>query len=220
MKIAYQELNSLLQRFKANPYKIYPVKTPHTGYIKEFKVKEGEEVKGPSGKWLEKPGTPLFILEREKNPKVIRAKINGLVQNLRTDLLGKFVEAEEVILEIKHPLSQEEVISEILLSALYIIKAPETARYILSPELSKKIEKEGIGRAKVKEGDELLIMTFMKRETPIYLKEKGNFVVFYLYFSPFELVEADKPLLGLCPEEKLPYLQKIIARIKEEWPNP
>jgi biotin carboxyl carrier protein len=220
MKLAYQELNSLLQKFKANPYKIYPVKTPHTGYIKEFKVKEGDEVKGPSGKWLEKPGSPLFVLEREKNPKVIRAKINGIVQNLKTELFGKFVEAEEVILEIKHPLSQEEVISEILLSALYIIRAPETARYILSPELSKKIEKEGVGRAKVKTGDELLIMTFMKRETPIYLKEEGNFVVFYLYFSPFELVEAEKPLIGLCPEEKLPYLQKIIARIKEEWPNP
>ncbi len=219
MKIEYQHLNLMLQKFKANPYKIYPVLTPHTGYIREFKVKEGDTVKGPSGKWLEKPGTPLFVLERERNQKVIRAKINGIVQNLKTELLNKFVEAEETILEIKHPLSQEEIISEILLSALYIVRAPETARYILSPALASKLDKQGLKKAKVKKGEEILIMTFMKRETPIYFPEEGNFVVYHLYFSPFQLVERDQPLIGFCPEENLPYLQKIIERIREEWPN-
>jgi len=219
MKIEYQNLNLMLQKFKANPYKIYPVTTPHTGYIREFKVKEGDLVKGPSGKWLEKPGTPLFVLERERNQKIIRAKINGTVQKLRTDLLNKFVEAEETILEIKHPLSQEEIISEILLSALYIIKAPETARYILSPVLASKLDKQGLGKTKVKKGEEILIMTFMKRETPIYFPEEGDFVVYHIYFSPFQLIEREQPLIGFCPEESLPYLQKIIERIKEEWPN-
>ncbi|WP_038056122.1 hypothetical protein [Thermodesulfobacterium hydrogeniphilum] len=218
MKIEYQNLNKILQKFKANPYKTFKVVTPHTGYIKEFKVKEGDQVVGPSGKWLEKPGTPLFILERERNPKIIRAKISGIVQNLRTDFLNRFVEAEEVILEIKHPLSQKEIISEILLSALYIIRAPETARYILSPAIANKIEKEGLGKVKVKKGDELLIMTFMKRETPIYLTEKGTYVIYNIYFSPFQLIERDSPLIGLCPEENLPYLKKIIERIKDEWP--
>ncbi len=217
MKIEYQNLNLMLQKFKANPYKIYPVLTPHTGYIKEFKVKEGDTVRGPSGKWLEKPGSPLFVLEREKNQKIIRAKINGIVQNLRTDLLNKFVEAEETILEIKHPFSQKEIISEILLSALYIIKAPETARYILSPALASRLEKQGLGKVKVKKGEEVLIMTFMKRETPIYFSEDGNFVLYHIYFTPFQLVERDQPLLGFCQEENLPYLQKIIERIKEEW---
>ncbi len=218
MKIEYQNLNKILQKFKANPYKTFKVVTPHTGYIKEFKVKEGDQVVGPSGKWLEKPGTPLFILERERNPKIIRAQISGIVQNLRTDFLNKFVEAEEVILEIKHPLSQKEIISEILLSALYIIRAPETARYILSPTIAGKIEKEGLGKVKVKTGDELLIMTFMKRETPIYLTEKGTYVIYNIYFSPFQLIERGSPLIGLCPEENLPYLEKIIERIKNEWP--
>uniref|UniRef100_A0A7C4JRB1 Biotin attachment protein n=1 Tax=Thermodesulfobacterium geofontis TaxID=1295609 RepID=A0A7C4JRB1_9BACT len=219
MEIEHQKLNLMLQKFKVNPYKIYPVLTPHTGYIREFKVKEGDLVKGPSGKWLEKPGTPLFILERERNQKIIRAKISGVVQKLRIDLLDKFVEAEEVVLEIKHPLSQEEIISEILLSTLYIIKAPETARYILSPSLASKLEKQGLGKVKVKKGEEILIMAFMKRETPIYFPEDGNFVLYHIYFTPFQLVERDQPLIGFCLEENLPYLQKIIERIKEEWPN-
>ncbi|PMP67574.1 MAG: hypothetical protein C0190_03040 [Thermodesulfobacterium geofontis] len=217
MKINYQNLDLILQKFKTNPYKVYSVLTPHTGYIKEFKVKEGDVVKGPSGKWLEKPGTPLFILEREKNQKLIRAKTNGIVQKLRTDLLNKFVEAEEIVLEIKHPLSKEEIISEILLSALYIIRAPETARYILSPSLTSKLEKQGLGKVKVKKGEEILIMAFMKRETPIYFPEEGEFIVYHIYFTPFQLVERDQPLIGFCLEENLPYLQKIIERIKEEW---
>lgn len=217
MKINYQELTELLQKFKVNPYKIYPVCTPHTGYIREFKIREGESVTGPQGQWLEKPGSPLFILERERNPKLIRAFYSGIAQNLRLNLLNKFVEAGEQILEIKHPLNQDEIISEILLSSLLIIRAPESARYILSPELSKKLEKDPLGKIKVREGEELLIMTFMKRETPIYLQEKGEFILYQLYFKPFELVSAGEPLLGLCPLDDLPNLNKIIQRIKEEW---
>lgn len=217
MKLEFENLNLLLQKLRSNPYKMVKINTPHTGYIREFKVKDGDEVKGPSGKWLEKPGTPLFVLEREKNLKVITAPINGVVQNLRTDLLDKFVEAEETILELKHPLSQQEIISEVLVSALYIIRAPETARYILSPSLSAKLEKEGLKKVKVKKGDELLIMTFMKRETPIHFPEEGNYIVYHIYFKPSQLVERDSPLIGLCPEEKLAHLEKIIARIKEEW---
>ena len=40
MKIEYQNLNLILQKFKANPYKIYPVVTPHTGYIENLKSKK------------------------------------------------------------------------------------------------------------------------------------------------------------------------------------
>ncbi|MGC8966048.1 MAG: hypothetical protein ACP5KO_04520 [Caldimicrobium sp.] len=217
MKIDFTQLTQFLQRFKAKPYKIYPIFTPHTGKIIEFKVKEGDEVKGPSGKWLEKPGTPLFVLEREKNPKLIRAHYDGLAQNVRIELLNRFVEAGELVLEIRHPLTQDEIISEILLNALLVIRAPETARYILSSELGKRLEKEGLGKVVVKDGDELLIMTFMKRETPIFLKEKGQYIIYQIYFKPFELVQAGEPLLGLCPVEDLPHLEKIIQRIKDEW---
>jgi biotin carboxyl carrier protein len=217
MKIDFAQITETLQRFKAKPYKIYPVLTPHTGKILEFKVEEGSEVKGPSGKWLEKPGTPLFILEREKNPKIIRAQFDGVVQKIRLELLHRFVEAGVKVLEIKHPLSQEEIIAEILLKALYVVRAPETARYILTPELSKRLEKEGPGKVRCIEGEELLIMTFMKRETPIFLTEKGEYVLYQLYFKPFELIQAGEPLIGLCPVEDLPHLEKIIHRIKEEW---
>lgn len=217
MEVNFNQLNEILKNLKAHPFKIYPVLTPHTGYLKEFKVKEGDKVLGPSGKWLEKPGTPLFVLEREKNLKVIKAKVDGIVKNLKLDLLNRFVEAEEIVLEIQHPLSQEEVISELLLSTLYIIRAPETARYILSPSLLQRIEKQGLGKVKVKKGDELLIMSFMKREVPIYFEEEGSFIIYKLYFSPFEVVPAEKPLIGLCPEKDLPYLEKIIKHIKEEW---
>ncbi len=217
MKINFKELNEIIKKFRTRPLKIYSVLTPHTGYLREIKVKEGDKVFGPSGKWLEKPGTPLFVLEREKNLKTINAKIDGIVKNVRQELLNKFVEAEELVLEIEHPLSQEEIISEILLSTLYTIKAPETARYILSPSLAQKIEKQGLGKVRVKKGDELLIMSFMKREVPIYLGEEGIFIVYKLYFSPFEVVPAEKPLIGLCPEKDLPYLEKIIKRIKEKW---
>lgn len=219
MKIDFNELTQRLHALKANPYKIYPVTTPHTGKIVEFKVKEGMKVTGPTGKWLEKPGTPLFILEREKNLKVIRSAYNGIVENIRIELLNKFVEAQETVLEIKHTLTQEEIISEILLSTLFVIRAPETARYILNPEIAKKIEKEGLGKVIVKEGTELLVMTFMKRETPIYLTEKGTFVLYQIYFKPFEIVQSNAPLVGLCPIEDLPYLEKLIQKIKDEWPT-
>jgi len=221
MKIDYEKVEKKLKEIKQNPYKIYKVYTPHTGYLREFKVKEGERVKGPSGKWLEIPGTPLFVIEREKNLKTIKAKVNGIVQNLRTDLLNKFVEAFECVLEIKHPLTKEEIISEILLSTLYLVKAPETAKYILSPELAKKMKKQK--KVLIKQGDELLIMSFMKRETPIVFLEEGEFVLYKVFFNPFELVNAGSPLLGLCPKDDLPYLEKIIYKIENEieevWEN-
>ncbi len=218
MKINFQEINLLLQKFRANPYKIFPVLTPHTGYLREFKVKEGDEVLGPSGKWLEKPGTPLFVLERERNLKLIRAQTSGIVQNLKVDLLQKFVEANELILEIKHPLSQEEIIGEILLSALYVIYAEETARFIFTPEIAQRLEKYGLRKAEVWGGEDLLIMTFMKREHFLKLHQEGRFIIYQVYFKPFELVSKGSPLVALCPKEDLPILERIVERIKEEWP--
>ncbi len=211
----FSEIDEILEKIRRIPYKIYPVKTPHTGYIRSFEVKNGSRVNGPSGKWKEKPGTPLFVLERERNLKVIRAKIEGEVVNLREELLNRFVEADEVILEIKHSYSLEEIISQVLLKALYIIKAPETARYFLAPEFSKKLEK--MEKFPVRKGEEVLIMTFMKRETPIYFDKEGDFIFYKIFFKHGELVEEGKPLLGFCEKEKLPYLQKILSKIKKEF---
>ena len=218
MAIDHLKINQLLQRLRSRPYRIYEVKTPHTGYLKEFLVKEETEVKGPRGKWREIPGTPLFTLEREKNVKTIRARVSGTVHSLRAELEGRFVEAEEVVLEIRHPLSQEEVISEFLRETLILITAPETARYLLAPEIETRIRKEGLGRVLVRPNEELLIMSFMKRETPI-VHTGETMVIFRIFFTPQEVVPAGSPLLGLCFREEVPYLERVINRIREEWPE-
>jgi len=218
MAIDHLKINQLLQRLRSRPYRIYEVKTPHTGYLREFLVKEGAEVKGPRGRWREVPGTPLFKLEREKNLKTIRAKISGTVHKLRSELEGRFVEAEEVVLEIRHPLSQEEVISEFLQETLLLITAPETARYLIAPEVEKRIRKQGLGKALVKPHEEILIMSFMKRETPIFHSGEPM-VIFKIFFTPQEVVPAGAPLLGLCLPEEVPYLERVIQRICEEWPE-
>ncbi len=127
------------------------------------------------------------------------------------------MEAFEPVLEIKHPLTQKEIIAELLRKTLHIVTAPEKARYFLSPELAKKIEKEGEGKVVIKPGDELAIMSFMKRETPV-LHDGPPMVVFRVFFSQGQLVEQGEPLFGLCLEEERPYVEKLISRVKEEWP--
>ncbi len=219
MALDHQKINQLLQRLRSKPYRVYPVRTPHTGYLREILVEEGAEVKGPGGRWKEIPGTPLFTLERERNLKTLRARIGGTVHKVRKDLEGQFVEAEETVLEIHHPLAPEEVIAEFLKETLTLVTAPETARYILSPEIEKRLRKDGPGKALVKPQEELVIMSFMKRETP--LPHSGEpMVIFQVFFKPQEVVPAGEPLLGLALPEEVPYLQKVIARIREEWPEP
>ncbi len=217
MPLDNREINQLLQSLRANPYRLYVVETPHTGYLREFLVQEGDEVVGPSGRWLEKPGTGLFVLERERNPKTVRAKIGGEVARIKRELEGRFVEAYQPVLEIRHTLTQKEIIAELLRTTLHIVTAPERARYFLAPELAKRIEKEGEGRVLVKPGEELVIMSFMKRETPIF-HQGEPMVVFRIFFTRGQMVEQGEPLLGLCLEEERPYVEKLIARVKEEWP--
>ncbi len=207
------EINRILERYRARPYEIYQVETPHTGRINRLLVSEGQQVFGPAGRWGERPGTPLFELERERNVKVIRAQVEGTVTNLRQDLEGQFVEANEYVLSIKHPLSREEVIDLVLKEVLYIITAPERAKYYFTSEIAQALEK---GRANVSPGDEILLMSFMKRETPIvYQGEPG--VIFKVYFTINQIVEQGEPLLGIAPEDQLPYIDKIISRIRSEW---
>jgi len=104
-----------------------------------------------------------------------------------------------------------------LRKTLHILKAPEKARYFVAPELPKRIEKEGEGKVIVKPGDELVIMSFMKRETILY-HQGEPMVVFRIFFHRGQMVEQGEPLLGLCSESERPYIEKLIARVKEEWP--
>ncbi len=218
MALDHREINELLQQLRANPYRYHVVTTPHTGYLRRFLVQEGDHVTGPSGKWLEKPGTGLFVLERERNEKIIRSTTQGEVYKIHKEYEGKFVEAYRPVIELRHALTQEEIIAELLQKTLHIVRAPEKARYLLAPQLARKLEKEGIGRVVVHPGDELVIMSFMKRETPI-LHEGPPMVVFRVFFSRQQMVDQGAPLLGLCQEQEVPYIEKLIARVKEEWPE-
>ncbi len=157
-------------------------------------------------------------MERERNPKTIRAKIGGVVYRINHQLLDRFVEAQQPVLEIRHVLTQSEIIAELLRKTLHIVRAPEKARYFLAPDLAKRLEKEGEGRVVVKPGDEMAIMSFMKRETPV-LHEGEAMVVFRVFFANGQMVEQGDPLFGLCLEVERPYIEKLIARVKEEWPS-
>ncbi|RUM87217.1 MAG: hypothetical protein DSZ24_06630 [Thermodesulfatator sp.] len=207
MALNHKRINQLLQRLRSHPYRIYPVETPHTGYLRKILVTEEQEVSAGEG---------LLVLERERNLKTLRARVGGRVRHLRKDLLGRFLEAGEKVLEIWHPLSQEEAVAEVLRETLVVVRAPETARYLLAPEVETRLLKEK--RPLVRPGEELLIMTFMKRETP--LRHEGPpMVIFKLFFSPHQVVPAGEPLLGLCLPEEVPYLERVMARIQEEWPE-
>src|SRR6056297_2963504 len=89
-----------------------------------FTVKEGDEVDSPSGEWLHIPGTTLYEINRERNPKPVSSKINGTIASLNSDLDGSFVEAGEKLMTIRHPLKKKEIIEGILKEVLYLFPAP------------------------------------------------------------------------------------------------
>jgi len=207
-------LNHLLRQYRSHPYEDYPVETPHTGVI-SFKVKEGDLVEGPSGKWLHRPGTLLFYLERERNRKKIHASWAGEVTGLRTELDGSFVEAGERVMSIRHRLGREEIIDRILIEVLTLYTAPQSARYYVIPDIAAKLEKGG-KTVSVKPGDEILIMSLMKRDT-ILSYDGPEGVIYKVYFHSGDLIEEGAPLLGICAPEKVAYVEKVVQRIRTEW---
>ena len=50
------DFDELLSKYKSDPFDYVDVLAVHTGRV-SFKVVEGEEVKAPSGEWLQVPGT-------------------------------------------------------------------------------------------------------------------------------------------------------------------
>ena len=208
-------LNDLLRQFKSHPYEDHHIDAPHTGVV-SFRIKEGQEVKGPSGQWLHKPGTLLYVLEREKNPKRINSKFTGTVASLRTELDGTFVQAGERLLTIQHRLNRNEIIDKILRKVLHVFKAPQRARYFFTPEVVAYLEKKTEKGLTVNKGDEITIMSLMKRDT--FLPYQGPpGIIYKVYFKQGDMIEQDAPLFGVCPPEKLPFVEKMIQRIRTEW---
>jgi hypothetical protein len=213
----YEDINfnEIITKYRSDPYDYLDVLTPHTGRI-TFNVTEGETVDGPSGKWNHHPGTLLYILNRENNPKPMNSLTNGVVTSLRKELEGKFVEAGEKLMTIKHPLKKKEIIENILQNVLYLFRAPEKAKYFFALDIQARLEKQGEKAVIIKPGEEIITMSLMKRDTPLYYTgEEG--IIHSVYFKPGVSVNQGGPLIGVCPRDKLPLIQKIITHVKAEW---
>ena len=209
------DFDEILGRYHSDPYEYVDIFAEHTGKIR-FLVAEGAEVESISGEWKHIPGTPLFEITRERNPKKVTATTNGVISALSSDLEGRFVEAGEKLMTIRHPLKKKEIIECILRDVLHVFPAPERAKYFFSLDIQSRIEKKGAREVQVKPGDEIIIMSLMKRDTPVYYSgEKG--VIHSVYFKPGISVEQGAPLIGVCPSDKLPLIQKIITRVKADW---
>ena len=207
--------DEIIDKYRQDPYEYVEITTPHTGVIR-YKVKEGSEVKGLSGTWRHLPGTLLYVVTRERNPKPIHSSTNGVISAIRDDLEGKFVEAGEKIMTIRHPLKKREIIENILQKILYLFRAPEKAKYFFSLDVQSRIEKHGERNVVIEPGDEIITMSLMKRETPVYYTGDPG-IIHSVYFSHGVSVEQNEPLIGVCPPDKLPLIQEIIAHVKAEW---
>jgi hypothetical protein len=209
------DFDELLCKYKSDPFDYIDVLAVHTGRV-SFKVVEGEEVNAPSGEWQQVPGTGLYEINRERNPKIIAAQTNGTVAQINTEFDGQFVEAGEKLMTIKHPLKKKEIIENILKEVLLLFPAPETAKYFFAMDIQSRIEKKGARAVTIDPGEEILTMSLMKRDTPVYYKGQRG-VVHSIYFKPGVSVAQGEPLIGICAPEKLPLIQKIITRVKADW---
>ena len=209
------DFDSILGKYRSDPYDYIDVGATHTGVVRCL-VAEGDEVAAPSGQWLHVPGTALYDITRERNTKCITSQTNGTVAEVRSELDGQFVEAGERLLTIKHPMKKKEIIENILKEVLFLFRAPEKAKYFFSLEIQTRIEKKGPQAVSIKSGDEIITMSLMKRDTPVYYEGEPG-VIHSVYFKPGVSVEQGMPLLGVCPPEKLPLIKKIITKVKADW---
>ncbi len=211
-KIHFDEI---ISRYRSDPYDYVDMYALHTGKVR-FLVEEQAEVKGPSGEWKHIPGTPLYEITRERNTKVITSETNGTVASINWDADNTFVEAGEKLLTIRHPLKKKEIIEAILQEVLYLFPAPERARYYFSMDIQSRIERKGARSVYVRPGDEIITMSLMKRDTPVYYTGEPG-IIHSIYFKPGDSIDQGVPLIGVCAEEKLPLVQKIITRVKADW---
>lgn len=209
------DFDEILAKYRSDPYNYIDIAAPHTGVV-NFLVEKGTGVDAPSGEWNHIPGTALFQIIRERNEKTITAPINGIVSEIRIEFQDQFVEAGEKLLTIRHPLKKKDIIEAILKEVLYLFPAPETAKFFFSMDIQSRIDQKGAGGVTIRPGDEVFTMSLMKRDTPVnYSGEEG--VIHSIYFKPGVSVPQGEPLIGVCPAEKLPLIQKVITRVKAEW---
>ena len=203
------DIDKIIAEYKQTPFEIYDIFTPHTGIV-SLMVKKGEKVDS------EKKGTLIYTISRQGNLKSIYAPIDGEIVEILEKVDGQFVEAKTKIMSIKHTFSKEEVVNKALERFLYIFKAPETARYYFTQELNKKIEHKGLQEIIINPGDEILIMSRMKREIPLtYEGEPG--IIYAVYFKSNVTIMQGMPLLGICPPGQVEFISKLVKKIQLEW---
>lgn len=207
--------DEIISRYRSDPYEYVEIRAIHSGEVR-FLVGEKTEVEGVSGEWKHIPGTKLYEITRERNTKSIASQTNGMVSAIKKELDGKFVEADEKLMTIRHPLKKKEIIEAILQEVLSLFPAPERARYYFSMDIQSQIESKGERAVFINPGDELFTMSLMKRDTPVYYTGEPG-IIHSIYFKPGASVDQGSPLIGVCAKDKLPLIQKIITRVKAEW---
>lgn len=211
------DVSALLDEIKASPYVESVIAAPHCGTVSfNPELKPGSPVQGPRGQWKENPGTLLATLEREHNPKPIRALEKGEISACNTDLAGSFVQAGTELLRVRHFLSKEEVLGIILKKALYLFPAPEKAKYYFIPAIDLKVKNTGPQSVNVHDGMELFIISRMKRESQLRYSGPDG-VIYAVYFGHSQNMDAGQPLIGVCPPDLVEQIEDVAIRVQTEW---
>lgn len=210
------DVSKLLEEIQASPYAEITVTAPHSGTLTFPDIKAGNRVTGPTGEWKEKEGTLLATFERERNPIPLFSLEKGVVTQVHEELSGTFVQAGTELMKIRHYLSRDEVLSVILKKALHLFLAPERAKYYFVPAVDVKINVAGPKAISVYDGMDLFIMSRMKRESPlVYSGPEG--VIYAVYFSRNENMDAGQPLVGVCPPDMVSSIEDVVMRVQTEW---
>ncbi|MDL2207264.1 biotin attachment protein [Desulfovibrio sp. OttesenSCG-928-M16] len=211
------DISALLEEIKASPFEEMTVCAPHSGVVTfPDELAPGAALLGPIGEWKERPGTLLATLERERNLRPITCPERGELVALKRELNGSFVEAGTELVQFRHFLSREEVLGLILKKALHLFVAPERAKYYFIPAVDIKIKVSGPKSVTVRDGEELFIMSRMKRE--VFLRYCGPEGVLYaLYFNHNQNVDAGQPLIGVCPPDLVEQVEEVVMRVQSEW---
>ncbi len=210
------DVAGLLEKLKASPYEECTIYAPHTGVVSFADIKLDQKVIGPTGTWKEVPGTLLATLTRERNDKPIIADVKGDICKIYDEYDGAFVEAGTPLMVLRHFLSKDEVLQILLKEALHLFLAPERAKYYFVPQIDTKVKTSGSSSVTVTEGMELFIMSRMKRETPLYYHGIEG-VIYSVYFQHNDNVDADAPLIGVCPKDQLEQIEEVVLKVHTDW---
>ncbi len=211
------DISAVLEEIKASPYREVVITAPHTGVITfPEALVEGVPLSGPTGTWKECAGTLLAHIERERNRQAITCPEKGEAAFVHHELHSTFVEAGTELVRIRHFLSREEVLQIILKRALSLFLAPERAKYYFVPAVDIKIKVSGSKAVTVRDGEEIFIMSRMKREAPLrYDGPEG--IIYATYFSHNQNIDAGQPLIGVCPPDLVSQIEEVIGRVQTEW---